>query len=85
MIRFITSILSLLYVLLVGTPTPKYDLRKKQSKGVMIETWLLNHANIILPLCFIVLMFLFVALAFALVGVSATDSGLQYNHLGDMI
>jgi hypothetical protein len=50
-----------------------------------IEAWLLNHASLCLVICFIALCLLFVALAFALVGVSATESGLQYNHLKGVI
>ena len=60
-------------------------LHKKQSKEDMIEAWILNHANIFLPLCIIVLLVLFVCLMYALVGVSAVESGVQYNHLVDVI
>ena len=50
-----------------------------------LDDWALKHAHIILPLAFIMLLFLFVAVCFALVGVSATDSGVQYNHFQDVI
>lgn len=65
--------------------TTPVRLHKKQSKEDMIEAWILNHANIFLPLCILVLLVLFVCLMYALVGVSAVESGVQYNHLADVI
>jgi len=65
--------------------TTPVRLHKKQSKEDMIEAWILNHANIFLPLCILVLIVLFVCLMYALVGVSAVESGVQYNHLADVI
>lgn len=60
-------------------------LEKQMSVEEKIDEWALAHAHIILPLCFIVLIILFVVLCFAICGVSATDSGVQYNHLQDVI
>lgn len=50
-----------------------------------IESWAIAHATIILMVCFAMLIALFVVLIFALTGVSATDSGIQYNHFQDVI
>ena len=50
-----------------------------------IEAWCLNHASFCLLVLFVSLSLLFAVLCFALVGVSATDSGIQYNHLMDVI
>ena len=50
-----------------------------------VEEWVLDHAHIFLPLCFIILIVLLTALCYALVGVSATDSGNVYNHMMDVI
>ena len=55
--------------------TPKEDM----------ETWLLNHAHIILPILLVLLLLLFIGFCFAACGVSATDSGLRYNHFMDVI
>ena len=51
----------------------------------MIEAWMLNHATLCLFVLFSVLMALFVVLMFAIVGVSATDSGVQYNAFDRII
>ena len=50
-----------------------------------VEAWILNHAYIFVPICFVILFILFVCLCFAITGVSATESGNVYNHLGDVI
>ena len=60
-------------------------LHKKVDPHEEAEAWILNHAHILLPLCFVILMILFVGLCFALVGASASDSGIQYNHFVDVI
>ena len=60
-------------------------LNKKASTNDKIEEWALAHAHIILPLCLVILFILFILLCYAIVGVSATDSGVQYNHLQDVI
>ena len=44
-----------------------------------IEAWVLSHAFLCLIIAMCLLMALFVTLIFAITGVSATDSGLQYN------
>ena len=50
-----------------------------------IEAWALSHAFIILFVLFALLMALFIILITALVGVSATDSGMTYNAMERII
>ena len=50
-----------------------------------IESFALAHSTIILMVCFALLIALFTVLIFSLVGVSATESGIQYNHFQDVI
>jgi hypothetical protein len=50
-----------------------------------VEAWALSHATLILFIAMAFLIALFTVLMFAIVGVSATESGVQYNHLGDVI
>ena len=64
--------------------SPK-TLYKKETPEEKIDNFVLSNAHIFLPLCFIVLMILLIALCYALVGVSATDSGMVYNHMMDVI
>jgi len=60
-------------------------LHKQVAPEEEIEAWILAHAHIFLPVCFIILLLLCIWLCFAFVGASATDSGLTYNHLMDVI
>ena len=50
-----------------------------------IEAWVLSHAFICLIVLLCLLMAFFVALIFAVTGVSATESGIQYNGLERII
>ena len=50
-----------------------------------VDEWAISHAHIILPLCIIIALILFVALCYAIIGVSATDSGVQYNAMERII
>ena len=50
-----------------------------------IEAWILNHALLCLIVVMCMLMALFVVLIFAITGVSATDSGVQYNAFSKII
>ena len=92
--KIITSIIQFLLILLVGTPkNNKARLGKKENDvspflnkiEMNLEVWVLRHAHILLPICLIILMILFVFVCYLIIGVSATDSGLQYNHLQDVI
>jgi hypothetical protein len=44
-----------------------------------VEAWILNHALLCLIVLMCLLMAIFVVLIFAITGVSATESGVQYN------
>ena len=60
-------------------------LHKQVTPEEEIEAWILSHAYIFLPVCVIILLLLFVILCYTLCGLSATDSGMTYNHLMDVI
>ena len=60
-------------------------LHKKTTTFEKIDEWALNHVHIILPIAILTLLILFVMLCYAIVGVSAVESGVQYNHLADVI
>ena len=62
-------------------------LGKQEPKSVMdkIDEWALNHAHILLPISIIIALCLFTALCYAIVGVSATESGSVYNQLQRII
>lgn len=69
-------------------------LHKQQEKEVdimlfnideRIERFAMRYAPAILLICTILMMVLLIALCFALFGNGAVDSGVQYNHLGDII
>ena len=64
-------------------------LGKKESKSsdvmTRIDDWALNHAHILLPISIIIALCLFIALCYAIVGVSATESGSVYNQLENII
>ena len=59
-------------------------LHKKPAEPKII-VWINSHAYIIMPVCIFVLLLLMVWLAYAIVGVSATDSGVYCNHFKDVI
>ena len=50
-----------------------------------VEEWVLTHATLCLFVAMAFMIALFTVLLFAIVGVSATESGVQYNHFGDVI
>ena len=50
-----------------------------------IDAWCSRHFLFCLTIALILFSILFVALCFAVVGASATDSGLQYNQLNNII
>ena len=61
--------------------------QEESNSSVMarIDEWALNHAHILLPISIIIALCLFTALCYAIVGVSATESGSVYNQLGNII
>ena len=50
-----------------------------------VEAWILNHAALCLIVAICLLMALFVTLIFVLTGVSAVESGVQYNGFDKII
>ena len=70
--------------------SPK-SLKKAEEKTM--EAFLMKHANIILPILIIVLLFLIIALVIAFIDISSAhnntivmvESGNYYNHLKDVI
>ena len=60
-------------------------LGKKNMPDNEFEIWIIKHANIFVPLALLILLILFVMLCYAICGVSATESGVVYNHFQDVI
>ena len=50
-----------------------------------VEAWVLSHATLCLIVLMSLLIALFVVVIFAIVGVSATDSGVQYNQFQNIV
>lgn len=63
------------------------NLRNVEEKNFLekIDAWATAHANILLPLCLIILGILLIMVCYSIVGLSATDSGIYYNHLQGVI
>ena len=62
--------------------------KKEESNSSLmarIDEWALNHAHILLPISIIIALCLFIALCYAIVGVSATESGSIYNQMEHII
>ena len=61
--------------------------KEESNSSVMarIDEWALNHAHILLPISIIIALCLCIALCYAIVGVSATESGSVYNQLENII
>lgn len=78
-------LMTLINLLGFNTTKPRADLHKKVGMMDRIEGFLLSHATFFLILALVIGLILFVALMFAIVGVSATESGTLYNHLGDIL
>lgn len=60
-------------------------LHKKMTLKESFEDWCVRHTTLVLIVCFIIFSILFTAMVFAMVGVSATESGLQYNQFKNII
>lgn len=50
-----------------------------------IDAWCSRHITFCLAVALIIFSVLFVALCYAVVGVSATESGVQYNQFNNII
>ena len=86
--NIIISLILNLWILLVGTPTAKNSLRKKPTKEsfkIRLDAWIQRNFYIICLVTIVFLLITFVFVCFMICGVSATESGLQYNHLQDVI
>ena len=65
--------------------------RKEENSSVSqkmvsrVEAWIYSHALLCLIVLTCLLMALFVTLIFIITGVSATESGMQYNQLQNII
>ena len=75
--------------LLLGNPTAgKVRLNKKPTRDDYIRNlncWIERHFYIICLAAITLLLIGFVMVCFAIVGVSAVESGVPYNHIGDII
>ena len=88
MIKSIISILSLLWILIVGTPQPKHSLYKQPTREDFsrdLNYWIQRNFYIIALAAILILLILFVIVCFWWVGVSTLESGNYYNHLGGVI
>ena len=65
----------------------RLDKKEESNSSLMarIDEWALNHAHILLLISIIIALCLFIALCYAIVGVSATESGSVYNQLQRII
>lgn len=90
----IISTLSLLYFLLVGTPTPEKStvLNKKMTNQekrihykIKINLWIERNFGFIALAAIVILLIIFIVMCFWIVGVSATESGTVYNQMGRII
>ena len=84
------SFLSLLQYLLVGdNPTGQVRLQKQQKTRTEIrrrlEAYIARHFYLIMILVVVLLLAIFVTVCFLIVGASATDSGITYNAMEQII
>ena len=85
------SILTTLHYLLVGdNPTGQVRLEKRpqQNRWTIsnkIEAYIARHFYLIMVLFMLILLVVFVTVCFAIVGASATDSGVTYNAMESII
>jgi uncharacterized membrane protein len=72
--------------LLIGTANvPKHDLRKRPTFKEAFYSFLERNFVLFAYLAVIFLLIMFVVVCYAIVGVSAVESGVPYNHIGDII
>jgi predicted RND superfamily exporter protein len=82
--KFITSLINFLLVLLIGIPTPKNSLHKKPTKDDFYRAfncWIQRNFYIIALASIIFLLICFVIFCFWIVGVSAVESGGMRNFI----
>ena len=82
------SFKSLLILLFGNKNVPKHDLRKKPTSDDAIKSlnnFVERNFYIICLLAIIFLLIVFVIVCYAIVGVSATESGIQYNQFHNIV
>ena len=85
------SLIQTLQVLLIGdNPTGQVRLEKRpqQNRWTIsrkIEAYIARHFYLIMVLFMLILLVVFVTVCFAIVGASATDSGVTYNAMESII
>ena len=84
------NFLTTLHYLLVGdNPTGKVRLQKQQKTRTeisrRIESYIARHFYLIMVLFMLILLVVFITVCFAIVGASATDSGVTYNAMERII
>ena len=85
------NLLHTLQVLLIGdNPTGQVRLEKRpqQNRWTIsrkIEAYIARHFYLIMVLFMLILLVVFVTVCFAIVGASATDSGVTYNAMEQII
>ena len=85
------SLIQTLQVLLIGdNPTGQVRLEKRpqQNRWTIsrkIEAFIARHFYLIMVLFMLILLVAFVTVCFAIVGASATDSGVTYNAMERII
>ena len=85
------SLIQTLQVLLIGdNPTGQVRLEKRpqQNRWTIsnkIEAFIARHFYLIMVLFMLILLVVFVTVCFAIVGASATDSGVTYNAMEKII
>lgn len=81
--------LSYLFTFLIGNSNSSKDvLTRKPTREDYIRNlncWIERNFYIIALAAIIILLILFILVCFAIVGVSATDSGVTYNHMNTII
>lgn len=84
-LRFILLTLLSLFGYNIGTEPARLDKKVEISFEEKLEAFVNKHALFFIVIFCLILAVLFFVLIFALTGVSATESGLQYNHFMDVI
>ena len=85
------NLIDTLQVLLIGdNPTGQVRLEKRpqQNRWTIsnkIEAYIARHFYLIMVLFMVILLAVFVTVCFAIVGASATDSGVTYNAMERII
>lgn len=88
LIRSLLILLSGILFLLTGNSNEKDILRKKPTKEDHIRTiecWIERHFTVLCFIAIVLVLIAFMFVCFTVCGVSATESGVQYNHFQEVI